>query len=156
MALPPCCSFAGIPLPWLSSLIEKLILYKSNLALQEENMDETEKLVKNVIKGIQDKKGSGIVVAALSHRDGSICKYFVICQGNSPQQVEAIAGSVGDHVREATGEKPVNCIGLDNAVWVAMDYVDVLVHIFVPETRQYYDLEHLWEDARLEKVPDII
>lgn len=119
-------------------------------------MDETEKLVKNVIKGIQDKKGSGIVVADLSHIDGTICKYFVICQGNSPQQVEAIAGSVGDHVREATGEKPVNCIGLGNAVWVAMDYVDVLVHIFVPETRQYYDLEHLWEDARLEKVPDII
>ena len=124
--------------------------------IQKENMDETEKLVKNVIKGIQDKKGSGIVVADLSHIDGTICKYFVICQGNSPQQVEAIAGSVGDHVREVTGEKPVNCIGLGNAVWVAMDYVDVLVHIFVPETRQYYDLEHLWEDARLEKVPDII
>lgn len=119
-------------------------------------MNEAEKLVKNVIKGIQDKKGSGIVVADLSHIDGTICKYFVICQGNSPQQVEAIAGSVGDYVRETTGEKPVNCVGLGNAVWVAMDYVDVLVHIFVPETRQYYDLEHLWEDAKLEKVPDII
>lgn len=119
-------------------------------------MNEAEKLVKNVIKGIQDKKGSGIVVADLSHIDGTICKYFVICQGNSPQQVEAIAGSVGDYVRETTGEKPVNCVGLGNAVWVALDYVDVLVHIFVPETRQYYDLEHLWEDAKLEKVPDII
>ncbi|MDD6379214.1 MAG: ribosome silencing factor [Prevotella sp.] len=118
-------------------------------------MNETEKLVKNVIKGIQDKKGSGIVVADLSHIDGTVCKYFIICQGNSPQQVEAIAGSVSDYVRETTGEKPVNCIGLDNAVWVAMDYVDVLVHIFVPETRQYYDLEHLWEDAKLETVPDL-
>lgn len=118
-------------------------------------MNETEKLVKNVIKGIQDKKGSGIVVADLSHIDGTVCKYFIICQGNSPQQVEAIAGSVSDFVRETTGEKPVNCIGLDNAVWVAMDYVDVLVHIFVPETRQYYDLEHLWEDAKLETVPDL-
>lgn len=118
-------------------------------------MNETEKLVKNVIKGIQDKKGSGIVVADLSHIDGTVCKYFIICQGNSPQQVEAIAGSVSDYVQETTGEKPVNCIGLDNAVWVAMDYVDVLVHIFVPETRQYYDLEHLWEDAKLETVPDL-
>lgn len=118
-------------------------------------MNETEKLVKNVIKGIQDKKGSGIVVADLSHIDGTVCKYFIICQGNSPQQVEAIAGSVSDYVRETTGEKPVNCIGLDNAVWVAMDYVDVLVHIFVPEKRQYYDLEHLWEDAKLETVPDL-
>lgn len=119
-------------------------------------MNETEKLVKNIVKGIQDKKGSGIVVADLSNIDGTICKYFVVCQGNSPQQVEAIAGSVSDYVRETTGEKPVNCVGLGNAVWVAMDYVDVLVHIFLPETRSYYDLEHLWEDAKLEKVPDIV
>lgn len=118
-------------------------------------MDETKKLVSNIIKGIQDKKGSDIVVADLSGIDGTICKYFVICQGNSPQQVEAIAGSVGDFVRETTGEKPVGCVGLDNAVWVAMDYVDVLVHVFVPETRSYYDLEHLWEDARIERIPDI-
>ena len=118
-------------------------------------MNETEKLVKNIVKGIQDKKGSNIVIADLSGIVGTICKNFVICQGNSPQQVEAIAGSVRDYVRETTGEKPVNCIGLNNAVLVAMDYVDVLVHIFVPETRQYYDLEHLWEDAKLEKIPDI-
>lgn len=65
-------------------------------------MNETEKLVKNVIKGIQDKKGSGIVVADLSHIDGTVCKYFIICQGNSPQQVEAIAGSVSDYVQETT------------------------------------------------------
>ena len=118
-------------------------------------MNETEKLVKNIVKGIQDKKGSNIVIADLSGIVGTICKNFVICQGSSPQQVEAIAGSVSDYVRETTGEKPVNCIGLNSAVWVAMDYVDVLVHIFVPETRQYYDLEHLWEDAKLEKIPDI-
>ncbi len=118
-------------------------------------MNETDKLVENIVKGIQDKKGSGIVIADLSDIDGTICKNFVICQGNSPHQVEAIAGSVGDYVRETTGEKPVNCVGLDNALWVAMDYVDVLVHIFVPDMRSYYDLEHLWEDAKLTQVPDI-
>ncbi len=118
-------------------------------------MNTTERLVDSIIKGIQDKKGSGIVVADVSGIDGTICKDFVICQGNSPQQVEAIAGSVSDYVRETMGEKPVNCVGLDNAVWVAMDYVDVLVHVFVPETRAYYDLEHLWEDAKLKQIPDI-
>lgn len=118
-------------------------------------MNTTERLVDSIIKGIQDKKGSGIVVADVSGIDGTICKDFIICQGNSPQQVEAIAGSVSDYVRETMGEKPVNCVGLDNAVWVAMDYVDVLVHVFVPETRAYYDLEHLWEDAKLKQIPDI-
>ena len=117
-------------------------------------MNEAEKLVKNVIKGIQDKKGSGIVVADLSHIDGTICKYFVICQGNSPQQVEAIAESVGDFAREKEGEKPVSVVGLGVDQWVAMDFVDVLVHIFLPEARHFYDLEHLWEDARLTQIPN--
>ena len=75
-------------------------------------MNKSQKLVDSIIKGIQDKKGSGIVVADLTQTDGAVCSYFIICQGNSPTQVEAIAGSVGDYVREAEGEKPVSCIGL--------------------------------------------
>ena len=93
-------------------------------------MNKSQKLVDSIIKGIQDKKGSGIVVADLTQTDGAVCSYFIICQGNSPTQVEAIAGSVGDYVREAEGEKPVSCIGLGLAQWVAIDFVDVMVHIF--------------------------
>lgn len=118
-------------------------------------MEETKKLVELITKGIQDKKGSGIVIADLSEIDGSICRNFIICQGNSPTQVEAIAESIGDYVRETTGEKPVSCVGLGNNQWVALDYVDVMVHIFLPETRAFYDLEHLWEDAKLTTIPDI-
>ena len=65
-------------------------------------MNTEKKLVDTIIEGIQEKKGYGIVIADLSKIDGSICKYFVICQGNSPQQVEAIAGSVSDYVRDIT------------------------------------------------------
>lgn len=86
-------------------------------------MDETKKLVETIIQGIQDKKGHGIVIANLSGIDGTICRYFVICHGNSPQQVEAIAESVSDYVREHRGEKPVNCAGLGNNQWVAIDFV---------------------------------
>ena len=118
-------------------------------------MNETKKLVDSSTKGIQEKKGHGIVIADLSKIDGTICHYFVICHGNSPQQVEAIAESVGDYVREHHGEKPVNCVGLGNNQWVAIDFVDVLVHIFIPETRAYYDLEHLWEDATLTQIEDL-
>ena len=118
-------------------------------------MEETKQLVKTIIEGIQEKKGSGIVIADLSGIEGTISKYFIICQGNSPAQVEAIAESVGDMARERLREKPTHVVGLENALWVAMDYTDVMVHIFLPDVRAYYDLEHLWDDAPLTHIPDI-
>ena len=118
-------------------------------------MKETETLIQTIIKGIQDKKGTGIVVADLSGIDGTICRNFIICQGNSPTQVGAIAESVGDVVREDLQEKPVHVVGMEYAQWVAMDYTDVMVHIFLPDVRAYYDLEHLWEDAPLTQIADL-
>ena len=118
-------------------------------------MEQTKQLVKTITEGIQEKKGSDIVVADLSKIEGTICKYFIICQGNSPTQVEAIAESIGDFARERLKEKPTHVVGLENAQWVAMDYTDVLVHIFLPDVRAYYDLEHLWEDARLTHIPNL-
>ena len=118
-------------------------------------MNEIKQLVEIITKGIQEKKGSRIVIADLSAMGSSICRYFVICQGNSPSQVEAITESVGDMVRETLGEKPAHVVGLDNAQWVAMDYTDVLVHIFLPDVREYYDLEHLWDDATLTQIEDL-
>ena len=118
-------------------------------------MTTTNKLVETITEGIQEKKGKNIVIADLSGIDGAIAQYFIICQGGSPTQVEAIAESVGDMCRKNLGEKPVNVAGLGNDQWVAMDFVDVLVHIFLPEVRAYYDLEHLWADAKLTHVPNL-
>ena len=118
-------------------------------------MEQTKQLVETIKAGIQEKKGSQIVIADLTKIEGTICKYFIICQGNPPTQVEAIAESVIDMVREQLREKPAHVVGLENAQWVAMDYTDVLVHIFLPDVREYYDLEHLWEDAKLTRVPDV-
>ncbi|MCI6118345.1 MAG: ribosome silencing factor [Prevotella sp.] len=115
-------------------------------------MEQTRRLVESITKGIQEKKGSDIIVADLSNIEGAICRYFVICTGNSPAQVEAITDSVTDVVRANIGEKPVKVVGLENAQWVAMDYTDALVHIFLPDVREYYDLEHLWEDASFERI----
>ena len=114
-----------------------------------------EELVEVITRGIQEKKGSGIVVANLSGIEGAICNYFVVCQGNSPAQVEAVVESVGDFARRELDEKPVHVVGLENAQWVAMDYGDVLVHVFLPDVRAYYDLEHLWDDAKLKAIPDL-
>ncbi len=118
-------------------------------------MKETKQLLDIVIKGIQEKKGSGIVIVDLTHIDGAIASYFVICQGGSPTQVEAIAESVAEFARKEAGDKPVSVNGLGNDEWVALDYVDILVHVFLPEPREFYDLEHLWEDAKLTRLPDL-
>ena len=118
-------------------------------------MNETEKLIEQIIEGIQDKKGRGIVVANLTEIDDTICNYFIICQGNSPTQVEAITDSVEEYARVHANEKPVHIVGQNNAQWVAMDYTDVMVHIFLPETRSYYNMENLWQDAKFTHVPDL-
>ncbi|EFI73379.1 MULTISPECIES: ribosome silencing factor [Segatella] len=117
--------------------------------------ESTQQLVNTIVEGIQEKKGSGIVIADLSHIDGSIAQYFVICQGNSPSQVEAITESVGEFARNKNNEKPINVVGLGTNQWVAIDFADILVHIFLPETREFYNLEDLWEDAKLTRIPDI-
>lgn len=112
-------------------------------------------LVKTITEAIQEKKGSNIVIADLTKIEGTICRYFMICTGNSPTQVDAITDSISDMARERLKEKPAHVVGRENAQWVAMDYGDVLVHIFLPDVREYYDLEHLWDDAPLTRIPDL-
>lgn len=118
-------------------------------------MENKSKLVETIVKGIQEKKGSAVVVADMRGIDGNICDYFVIATGNSPTQIDAIADSVEETAREQAGEKPVKVVGRENSQWVAMDYTDVMVHIFLPEVREYYALEELWDDAAIEQIPDI-
>ncbi len=118
-------------------------------------MNETERLIQKITAGIQDKKGENIVIADLTKIDDTICNYFIICQGNSPIQVEAIVDSIQEFTRKELGVKPFAIDGLKNAEWVAMDYSDVWVHIFQPESRLFYDLEHLWADALLTTIPDL-
>ena len=118
-------------------------------------MNQTELLVKKITEGIQEKKGQKIVIANLTDIEDTICNYFVICQGNSPIQVSVIADSIREYVLEETGNKPFAIDGFRNAQWIAMDYSDVLVHIFLPEVRDFYNLENLWADAKLTSIPDI-
>lgn len=118
-------------------------------------MEIKDKLVEAIVKGIQEKKGQDITIADLRGIDGNIANYFVICHGNSPSQVEAIADSVCETARIDAGEKPVHTVGLPQAYWVAMDFVDVIVHVFIPEAREFYNLETLWEDAKVINIPNL-
>ncbi len=112
-------------------------------------------LVEAIVDGLQDKKGRDIIVADLTDIPDAVCRYFVICSGGSPQQIQALAHSVGDTCREKLAAKPIAVDGLRNAAWVAMDYADVIVHIFLPELRNFYDIEHLWADADLQNIPNL-
>ena len=118
-------------------------------------MDETKRLIEKIIEGIQEKKGKNIVTADLTEIEDTICNYFVICEGNSPNQVLAIADSIKETAKKETGVRPLSVDGQRNAQWIAMDYSDVIVHVFLPDMRRFYDLEHLWEDAKLTSVPDL-
>lgn len=118
-------------------------------------MNESKKLVDAIINGIQEKKGKNIVVVDLTEINDTITKYLVICEGNTPTQVSAIQDSIREFTRKQAGQKAISVDGLRNCIWVAMDYVDVIAHVFVPDARDFYDIENLWEDAPLEEIPDL-
>ena len=104
-------------------------------------------LISNVIEGIENVKGEEINILDLRSIENVACKYFVICTGNSSTQVNAITSSIRKCVSKELSEKPWHIEGLENCKWVLMDYVDVVVHIFNKETREFYKLEELWEEA---------
>jgi len=118
-------------------------------------MTDTQQLLDSIKNGIQDKKGEKITIADLTGIEDTACSYFVICQGGSPSQLLAIADSIRETARVEAGVKPSYVEGTRYAHWVAMDYGEIMVHIFVPELRQFYDMEHLWADAKLTEIPDL-
>jgi ribosome-associated protein len=79
----------------------------------------------------------------------------VICEGNTPTQVSAVAESIEDMVKKNTSESPLRIQGKQRSEWIGMDYGSVIVHIFVPELRSFYNIDHLWEDAPLENIPSL-
>ena len=119
-------------------------------------MNETKILVNTIIDALQEKKGKKIITMDLSKLEGSICQYFIICQGNTPTQVSALSDSVWDIVYDRLREKPMGAIGMQQAQWIAMDYGTVMIHIFIPAIREYYNLENLWEDANVTEIPDVL
>ena len=110
-----------------------------------------DKLIETIVGAIEDKKGKNIVSLDLSGFDGAICSRFIVCNADSTTQVGAIAAGIEEKVLEVLGEKVWRIEGQQNAVWIAMDYVDVVVHIFQTELRGFYRLEELWADAPMTK-----
>lgn len=109
----------------------------------------TDVLLTSIIKGIEEVKGNDIVILDLRTIDTAVCDYFVICNGSSNTQVNAIVNSVQKIVSKELKDKPWHVEGTDNAEWVLMDYVSIVVHVFQKEIREYYNIEDLWGDAKI-------
>ncbi|MFC6266971.1 ribosome silencing factor [Frigoriflavimonas asaccharolytica] len=106
-------------------------------------------LIDQIVSSIQDVKGEDIMIFDLSEIENSVAETFIICTGNSNTQVNAISGSVEKKVRNELGERPWHVEGTENAVWILVDYISVVLHIFQRDVRSFYDLEELWGDAKI-------
>ena len=118
-------------------------------------MIENEQIVSKIVEGIQERKGKEIVVVNLTKLKEAPCSYFVICEGDSSTHVSAIANSILEWVRDKINVKPYASDGFENSEWIAIDYGQIIVHVFQRPFREFYDLENLWEDADLEFIPDL-
>ncbi|RPD48171.1 MULTISPECIES: ribosome silencing factor [Chitinophagaceae] len=105
------------------------------------------KILKTILKAISDKKGEHVVSLDLRKINEAVADFFIICEATSAPQVRAIADHVEEEVKAKCGDSPYHQEGRQNMQWVLLDYVDVVVHIMLPETRKFYKLEEMWSDA---------
>lgn len=112
----------------------------------------TDSLITEIIAGIEDVKGENTTILDLREIDNTVCDYFIICDGNSNTQVNAISGAIQKKVGKVLKDKPWHVEGENNAEWVLIDYVNVVVHVFQKQVREYYNLEGLWGDAKISNI----
>lgn len=108
----------------------------------------TDQLIAAILEGIENVKGEEINLLDLREIENTVCDYFIICSGSSNTQVNAIVSSIQKVVSKTLKEKPWHVEGTDNAEWVLVDYVNIVVHVFQKQIRDYYDIESLWGDAK--------
>lgn len=111
-----------------------------------------DELIALILHGIEEVKGLEINVLDLRDIENTVCDYFVICNGTSNTHVKALVNSIQKTVSTATKDKPWHVEGSDNAEWVLLDYVNIVVHVFQKHIRDFYDIEGLWGDAKVTMV----
>ena len=115
---------------------------------------EQKLLIEKIIEAIQDTKGEDIKLLDLTKIENSAADYFIICSANSNTQVNAIAGNIEKKVRNELKNRPWHVEGTENAMWILVDYISVVVHIFQKHIREFYDLEDLWSDAKITSIDE--
>lgn len=117
-------------------------------------MQTSQELTPLIIAAIQEKKGRRITAIDLTGIESATAPEFVICEGRSSSQVAAIADGIRDSLAKEIHLKPYHYDGYRNSQWIILDYGSVMVHVFMPEFREFYDLEGLWCDGKTTRLPD--
>ncbi|MCE2611428.1 ribosome silencing factor [Flavobacteriaceae bacterium D16] len=108
-----------------------------------------DELIALILHGIEEVKGLDINLLDLREIENTVCDYFIICNGTSNTHVNAIVNSVQKSVSKASKDKPWHVEGRENGEWVLLDYINIVVHVFQPQAREFYDIEGLWGDAKM-------
>lgn len=114
------------------------------------------KLVQKIVSSIDEVKGIDVNLLDLRKIKNTVCGFFVICTGTSNTHVAAITNSIKKNVSKTLKEKPYSMEGIENQEWVLIDYVEVVVHIFQKNVREFYDIENLWGDAKISEIKMIV
>ena len=131
--------------------MEQLSILSTRKRSSVVRLTRNSKILKAIIKAIQEKKGENIISLDLRKIPEAVADFFIICEGASTTQVKAIADSVEEEVKQNCDELPYKHEGRQNYQWVLIDYVNVVVHVMLPENRRFYKLEDMWSDAPQEK-----
>ncbi len=110
-------------------------------------LSKNSKIFKTIIQAILDKKGEQIVSLDLRKIPEAVSDFFIICQASNNNQLRAIADNIEEEVKNQCGETAFKHEGRQAEQWILIDYVNVVVHIMLPEPRKFYQLEELWSDA---------
>jgi ribosome-associated protein len=120
--------------------------------IKEKENISTEELLDNIIEGIRKVKGKEIINIDLEGLDSRVSRYFIVCHGDSNTHVSAIADSVSRETKDNTGISSLHKEGYENSHWILLDYGSIVVHVFQKEYRDFYRLEDLWADGKIEKL----
>ena len=126
-----------------------------NINTAKETISNSDTLSNLIVDCIQDIKGKNIVKLDLRDIEDAPTDFFIICEGESTTQISAIANNIRLRIREETNMLPSSTEGQDSSKWVLVDYFDIVVHVFYPETREFYELEDLWSDAVITEYQNI-
>ena len=105
------------------------------------------KIIKTIINAIQQKKGENIISLDLRKIPEAVADFFILCEAGNQPQIRAISDHIEDQVKKLVGENPYRHEGYQALQWVLIDYVNVVVHVMLPESRRFYKLEDMWSDA---------
>lgn len=133
--------------------MEQLALLASRKKKSAVRLTRNSKIIKTIIAAIQEKKGGNIISLDLRKINEAVADYFIICEAGNQPQIRAIADNVQDQVKKKCDEGPYHHEGYSKLQWVLIDYVNVVVHIMLPDTRKFYKLEEMWSDAASEEHP---